>query len=256
METHPFTLSGKIAVVTGGTTGIGFGISRGLAAAGAAVAMAGLDGQETAGAVAELKALGVPATFLAVDITEAAACRSMIEAVERGFGRVDILVNNAGIVIRRLPQDYTPAEWQSVIDVNLSGAFYCAQAVYPGMSGRRHGRIINVGSVLGSLASPTTAPYAASKAGIMQLTRALAVAWAGNGITVNAVLPGWIDTAMTRAVREAVPSLGERVLARTPLGRWGRPADLAGVAVFLASRAADFVTGAGIVVDGGYSSLG
>ncbi len=251
-----FDLNGRVAVVTGGNTGIGFGISRGLAAAGAAVAMAGLDEPEAAGAVAELGRFGVRSRFFAVDLVEPAACRAMIEAVEHAFGRVDILVNNAGIVIRRRPEEYTPAEWQSVFDVNLSAAFFCAQAVYPGMSRRGSGKIINVGSLLGTLATPTTAAYAASKAAIMQLTRALAVAWAREGIAVNAVLPGWIDTAMTRSIREQVPELTERVLARTPAGRWGRPEDLAGVAIFLASAASDFVTGAGIGVDGGYGSLG
>lgn len=250
-----FDLKERVAIVTGGNSGIGFGISRGLAAAGASVAIAGLGDSETANAVGELTAFGVRSIFHEVDVTKPAACRAMAEAVEHAFGRIDILVNNAGIAIRRLPQDYTSAEWQSVIDVNLNAAFFCAQAVYPGMSRRGGGKIINVGSILGTLATPSTAAYAASKAGILQLTRALAVAWAEHGIAVNAVLPGWIDTAMTRAVREQVPSLTERVLARTPAGRWGRPDDLAGVAVFLASAASSFVTGAGIVVDGGYGSL-
>ncbi|MGH7189203.1 MAG: SDR family oxidoreductase [Acetobacteraceae bacterium] len=165
-------------------------------------------------------------------------------------------MNNAGIVIRGASEEYTPAEWQSALDVNLHAAFFCAQAAYPGMSRRGRDKIINVGSLLGTLATPTTAAYAASKAAIMQLTRALAVAWAKDGITVNAVLPGWIDTPMSRSVRDQAPELTERVLARTPAGRWGQPEDLAGVAIFLASPASDFLVGSGILVDGGYGSLG
>ncbi len=251
-----FDLKDRVAIVTGGTTGIGFGISRGLAEAGAAVAMAGLDDPDAASRVAELQAFGARSRFLAVDLKAPEAGRAVIAAVEQAFGRIDILVNNAGIVIRRPPEEYTPAEWQSVLDVNLHAAFFCAQAVYPGMSRCGSGKIINVGSLLGTLATPTTAAYAASKAAIMQLTRALAVAWAKDGITVNAVLPGWIDTPMTRSVRDQAPELTERVLARTPAGRWGQPEDLAGVAIFLASPASDFLVGSGIVVDGGYGSLG
>lgn len=251
-----FDLEGRVAVVTGGSSGIGFGISRGLAAAGAAVAVAGLDGPEVAPAMAALEAIGAPAAFLAVDVASPAGCHGMVAAAEQLWGGIDILVNNAGIAILRAPQDYTPAEWQSVLDVNLRGAFHCSQAVYPGMARRGGGKIINVGSLLGTLATPSTAAYAASKGGVMQLTRALAVAWARDNIQVNAVLPGWVDTGMTRAARAQMPSLTERVLARTPAARWGQPEDLAGVAIFLASAGADFVTGAGIPVDGGYGSLG
>jgi len=251
-----FDLSRRVAIVTGGNTGIGFGISRGLAEAGAAVAVAGLDDPGAAQAVSELAAFGVRTRFFEVDLREPASCRAMIESVEDTFGRIDILVNNAGTVIRRQPEAYTPAEWHAVLDVNLNAAFFCAQAVYPGMSRRGGGKIINIGSLLGTLATPSTAAYAASKAALMQLTRALAVAWAKDGIAVNAVLPGWIDTAMTRSVRAQVPDLTERIVARTPAGRWGRPEDIAGVAIFLASAASNFVTGGGIVVDGGYGSLG
>ncbi|HTU55508.1 MAG TPA: glucose 1-dehydrogenase [Acetobacteraceae bacterium] len=251
-----FELAGKMAVVTGGATGIGFGIASGLAEAGAAVAIAGLDGPEVAPSLAALEAFGRKSAFLAADLGTPEACREMIAEAERTMGRIDILVNNAGIAVLKMPQDYTAGEWRSVLDVNLSGAFYCCQAVHPGMARRGGGKIINVASLLAILATAATAPYAASKGALLQLTRALAVAWAKDKIQVNAVLPGWIDTAMTRAARTEAPSLGDRVLARTPAGRWGLPADFAGVAVFLASAASDFVTGAGITVDGGYGSLG
>jgi 2-dehydro-3-deoxy-D-gluconate 5-dehydrogenase len=250
-----FDLKGKVAVVTGGNGGIGFGISCGLAEAGATVAIAALDEPKAWKAVAELETFGVQSTFLAMDVTNPAACREMVEAVEQKFGGIDILVNNAGIVVRKRPEDHTTADWQSVLDVNLNGAFHCAQAVYRGMASRGGGKIINIGSMLGTFASPSTASYAASKGAIMQLTRALAVAWAKDNIRVNAVLPGWIDTDMTRAAREEMPGLTDHVLARTPARRWGDPEDMAGVAIFLASAAADFVTGAGIPVDGGYGSL-
>ncbi len=250
-----FDLKGRVALVTGGARGIGFGIASGLAEAGAAVAIAGLDGPEVAPSVAALEAFGQPSAFLAADLASAGACREMIADAEAKMGRIDILVNNAGIAILKMPQDYTPAEWQSVLDVNLSAAFYCCQAAYPGMVRRGGGKIVNVASLLAIQATAATAPYAVSKGGLMQLTRALAVAWAKDQIQVNAVLPGWIDTTMTRAARTQAPSLWDRVLARTPAGRWGLPEDFAGVAVFLASAASDFVTGAGIIVDGGYGSL-
>ncbi|MGH7079686.1 MAG: SDR family NAD(P)-dependent oxidoreductase [Acetobacteraceae bacterium] len=250
-----FDLRGKVAVVTGGNGGIGLGMGKGLAEAGAAVAIAARNAAKAAAAVSELESLGAKAGFVAFDAGKVDSCRAMIDMVGRQFGRLDILVNNAGISIRKRPEDYTPEEWRSVIDVNLNSAFWCAQAAYGGMRERGGGKIINIGSMMSLFAAPYSAPYAASKGGMMQATRALATAWAKDNIQVNAVLPGWIDTELTRTARAEVPGLNERVLQRTPAGRWGTGADFAGIAVFLASRASDFVTGAGIVVDGGYSSL-
>lgn len=250
-----FDLSGKVAVVTGGNGGIGLGMARGLAEAGASVAIAARNAEKSARAVAELEQCGAKSGFVAFDAGKADSCRAMIEMAETKFGRLDILVNNAGISIRKRPEDYTEEEWRSVIDVNLNSAFWCAQAAFDGMRRRGGGKIINVGSMMTLFAAPYSAPYAASKGGIMQATRALATAWAKDNIQVNAVLPGWVDTELTRTARSQVPGLHEKVLARTPAGRWGTPADFAGVAVFLAASASDFVTGAGIVVDGGYSSL-
>ncbi len=153
----------------------------------------------------------------------------------------------------RCLQDYTEAEWHTVLDTNLTGAFLCAQAAYPAMKQAGGGKIINIGSMMSLFGAPYATPYAASKGGIVQMTRALATAWAKDAIQVNAVLPGWIDTEMTRTARRQVDGLHGRVEARTPAGRWGVPADMAGIAVFLASPASDFVTGAAIPVDGGYS---
>jgi 2-deoxy-D-gluconate 3-dehydrogenase len=250
-----FDLSSKVAVVTGGNGGIGLGMAKGLAEAGAAVAIAARDVGKAAEAVAELERLGAKAVFVEFDAARVDSCRAMIDTVRKQFGRLDILVNNAGISIRKLPQEYTPAEWQTVLDVNLNSAFWCAQAAYPGMCEIGGGKIINIGSMMSIFAAPYSAPYAASKGGILQTTRALAVAWANDNIQVNAILPGWIDTELTRKARSQVPGLHDRVLSRTPAGRWGSPEDFAGIAVFLAAPASDFVTGAGIVVDGGYSSL-
>src|SRR5205807_1229282 len=184
------------------------------------------------------------------------SCRGMVnEAVER-LGRLDILVNNAGTNIRKAPQDYTLEEWRLLLDTNLPISFVASQAADPHMKRAGGGKIINIGSMMSLFGASFVAPYGASKGGIVQMTKALATAWAKDNIQVNAILPGWIDTDLTRAARREVQGLHERVLARTPAGRWGNPEDFAGVAVFLASAASGFVTGATIAVDGGYSSQG
>jgi 2-deoxy-D-gluconate 3-dehydrogenase len=196
----------------------------------------------------------VNAAALELDVSKEESCRAMVESTVRRFGRLDILVNNAGTTIRKQPEAYTLAEWNRVIDTNLNGAFLCAQAGYPHMKHGGGGKIVNIGSMLSIFGASFAAAYAASKGGIVQMTKALACAWAKDNIQVNAILPGWIDTPLTQSARKEVPGLNERVLARTPAGRWGEPQDLAGVAVFLASPASDFITGAAIPVDGGYSS--
>jgi len=253
---NPFDLSGKAALVTGGNGGIGLGMAQGLARAGAAVALAGRDARKNAAAVRELEALGAKAVSLEVDLSDASACRAALDKALGELGRLDILVNNAGTNIRKQPQDYTLEEWRLVIDTNLTAAFVASQAAYPHMKRAGGGKIVNIGSMMSLFGASFVAPYGASKGGIVQLTKALATAWAKDNIQVNAVLPGWIDTALTRRARQDVPGLHERVLARTPAGRWGAPEDLAGIAVFLCSAASDFVTGTAIPVDGGYSAQG
>jgi 2-deoxy-D-gluconate 3-dehydrogenase len=251
-----FDLSGRVAIVTGGNGGIGLGMARGLARAGASVVVAGRDRSKSEAAVVGLAAEGGIAASVEADVTDEAACHLMVrQAVER-FGRLDILVCNAGTNIRKPPQDYSLAEWQLILQTNLASAFLCAQAAHPALKRAGGGKIVAVGSMASLFGLPFAAPYAASKGGIVQLTRSLAVAWAADNIQVNAVLPGWIDTALTEAARRDVPGLHERVIARTPAGRWGRPDDLAGIAVFLCSAASDFVTGTAIPVDGGYSVQG
>ena len=251
-----FDLSGRVAAVTGGNGGIGLGMARGLAGAGAAVVIAGRNAAKNAAAVKELEALGAKAAAIEADLRSEAACRAMIGEAARRFGRLDILVNNAGTNIRKQPQEYSLDEWREVLDTNLTSAFVCSQAAYAEMRKAGRGKIINIGSMMSVFGASFATPYAASKGGIVQMTRALACAWAKDDIQVNAVLPGWIDTDLTRRARQDVPGLHERVLARTPAGRWGVPADLAGIAAFLASAASDFITGAAIAVDGGYSVQG
>jgi 2-deoxy-D-gluconate 3-dehydrogenase len=251
-----FDLTGRVAVVTGGNGGIGLGMARGLAQAGAAVVLAGRNTDKSTGAVKELEALGAKAAMVKVDVTSEASCREMVQKTVDRFGRLDILVNNAGTNIRKQPQEYTLDEYRAVLDTNLTSAFACSQAAYPHMVKAGGGKIINIGSMMSIFGASFTAPYAASKGGIVQLSKALATAWAKDNIQVNAVLPGWIDTDLTRQARQQVAGLHERVLARTPAGRWGTPDDHAGIAVFLASPASDFVTGTAIPVDGGYSVQG
>jgi 2-dehydro-3-deoxy-D-gluconate 5-dehydrogenase len=248
-----FDLSGRVAVITGGNGGIGLGMSRGLAEAGARVVVAARDAGK---AQAALAALGERAFFIPFDAAEEGSCRAMIGEAAGRFGRLDILINNAGTSIRKPPEAYTAAEWHTVLDTNLTGAFLCCQAAHPAMKRSGGGKIINIGSMFSLFGSAYAAPYAASKGALVQLTKSLAAAWAPDNIQVNAVLPGWIDTELTRDARRQVPGLHERVLARTPAGRWGMPEDLAGIAVFLASPAADFITGAVIPVDGGYAAMG
>ncbi len=249
-----FDLSGKAALVTGGNGGIGLGMAKGLAQAGASIALIGRDAAKNGAALRELTALGAKAVALEANLGEPDACRAAIERAGDALGRLDILVNNAGTNIRKQPQDYTLEEWRLVLDTNLTAAFVASQAAYPRMKRAGGGKIVNIGSMMSLFGASFVAPYGASKGGIVQLTKALATAWATDNIQVNAVLPGWIDTALTRRARADVPGLHERVLARTPAGRWGTPEDLAGIAVFLCSPASDFITGTAVPVDGGYSA--
>ena len=251
---NAFDLGGRVAIVTGGNGGIGLGMAQGLARAGAALVIAGRNAAKNAAAVTALQALGAKAAAGEADLTEQRACQGLIAAALDRFGRVDILINNAGINIRKQPQDYSLEEWKSVLDTNLTSAFLCSQAAYPAMLKAGGGKIVNIGSMMSIFGAAFAGPYGASKGGMVQLTKSLASAWAKDKIQVNAVLPGWIDTELTRQTRKEVAGLHERVLARTPAGRWGEPADFAGIAVFLASSASDFITGAAIPVDGGYSS--
>jgi len=251
-----FDLSGRTAIVTGGNGGIGLGMAEGLASAGAVVVLAGRNVKKGEAAVQRIAQAGGKAEFAEVDVTSETSCRALIDAAAARHGRLDILVNNAGTNIRKSAEKLSAAEWHTVIDTNLTSAFICTHAAYPHMNKAGRGKIINIGSMMSIFGTGFAPAYAASKGGIVQFTRACATAWAKENIQVNAVLPGWIDTDLTRDARREVAGLNERVLARTPAGRWGDPKDFAGIAVFLASAASDFVTGAAIPVDGGYSVQG
>jgi 2-deoxy-D-gluconate 3-dehydrogenase len=250
---NPFDLKGRAALVTGGNGGIGLGMALGLARAGAKIAIGGRDAAKNAAAV---KQLGAGAIAIAADVSDERACRGMVDEAAQKLGRLDILVNNAGINVRKRPEEYSLEEWHRVLESNLTSAFVASQAAYPHLQHAGGGKIVNIGSMMSIFGASFAAPYGASKGGIVQLTRGLACAWAKDNIQVNAVLPGWIDTALTRRAREEVTGLHERVLARTPAGRWGAPQDMAGIAVFLCSAASDFVTGTAIPVDGGYAAQG
>jgi len=246
-----FDLAGRVAIVTGGNGGIGLGMARGLAAAGAKVVVAGRNRDKSAAAAKEIRGDAIE-----VDVKSEESLKALIAETVKRHGRLDILVNNAGINIRKQPQEYTLAEYHEVMNTNLTSAFNCSQLAYPEMKKAGGGKIINIGSMMSIFGASFTTPYATSKGGIVQMSRAMACAWAKDNIQVNCVLPGWIDTDLTRGARKQVEGLHERVLARTPAGRWGDPGDFAGVAVFLASTASDFLTGTAIPVDGGYSVQG
>ena len=251
-----FDLSGRVAVITGGNGGIGLGMAKGMAAAGATIVVAGRDAAKNAAAVAEIQALGAKASAIPVDVLEEQSCRDLIANTVKLHGRLDILVNNAGMSIRKQPEQYTLKEWHTVLDSNLTSAFLCSHAAYPAMKQGGMGKIVNIGSMMSIFGAAFATAYAASKGGLVQMTKAMATAWAKDNIQVNSILPGWIDTALTRRAREEVTGLHDNVLKRTPAGRWGVPDDFAGIAVFLAAPASDFVTGAAITVDGGYSVQG
>jgi 2-deoxy-D-gluconate 3-dehydrogenase len=252
-----FDLSGRVAIVTGGNGGIGLGMARGLREAGAELVIAGRNAAKGEAAAADLSGV-----FIRADVTVKAECEALVAQTVARRGRLDILINNAGITVRKSPQDLSEAEWRSVIDTNLTSAFLCSQAAYFAMvkpsAGKSvgFGKIINIGSMMSLFGAPFAAAYGASKGGVVQLTLSQAAAWAKDGIQVNAILPGWIETELTEGAKREVPGLNETVFSRTPAGRWGRPEDLAGLAVFLAAPASDFVTGTAIPCDGGFSSRG
>jgi 2-dehydro-3-deoxy-D-gluconate 5-dehydrogenase len=251
-----FDLTGKVAFVTGGNGGIGLGMAKGLASAGACIAIGARNKDKARVALESLTAQGAQADFVALDVTEEASCRAAVAKVVERFGRLDILANNAGTTVRQQPEKLSTADWRLVIETNLTGAFVCSQAAYPHLVRNGGGKIINIGSMLSIFGAAYATAYAASKGGLVQLTKSLATAWAKDNIQVNAILPGWINSDLTRSARREVEGLHEKVLARTPAARWGEPEDFGGIAVFLGGAASDFITGATIAVDGGFSAQG
>jgi 2-dehydro-3-deoxy-D-gluconate 5-dehydrogenase len=249
-----FDLKNKVAIVTGGNGGIGEGIARGLASAGCGIAIAARNASKTEAAVRRLeKEFHVPVKGVPIDVRQEKEIISAVKKVLDEFGRIDILVNNAGTNIRKLPQDVSVEDWDEVLNTNLRSALLCSKAVYPVMKKQGGGKIINIGSMTSLFGGAKLPQYGSSKGGIVQLARSMATAWAPDNIQVNSILPGWINTELTARAKIELEGLNERVLARTPAGRWGEPDDLAGTAIFLASPASDFVTGVALPVDGGFS---
>ena len=255
MSNQPFDLTGRTAIITGGNGGIGLGIATGLARAGANIVIAARNNSKTQDAVKHIEHLGVRAVGLNVDVEDNESISEMIETAIEKTGPVTILVNNAGIGIRKLPQDYSLAEWNRVININLTGSFLCAKSIYSHMKSSGGGKIINIGSMTSVFGLDWAVAYASSKGGVVQLTKTLAVAWAKDNIQVNTILPGWIHTDLTNGIKTNFSQRYDHILSRIPEGRWGEPEDIAGTAVFLASNASDYVTGVSIPVDGGYTSF-
>ena len=252
MPANPFDLSGKIALVTGAYRGLGFAIAQGLARAGATVVLNGRRPDELAAAAKTLTDAGHRATTSVFDVTDGAAVRSALGAIIALHGQLDILVNNAGIQRRNRLVDFTQQDWDDIIATNLTAPFLVSQAALPGMIARRSGKIIHIASLMSELARPTVVPYTAAKGGVRQLTRGMAVELAPHNIQVNAIAPGYFATEMNRALIDNA-EFNAWVCKRTPAGRWGQPEEIAGLAVVLASAAADYMTGQMLVMDGGMS---
>ena len=253
-----FDLSARVALITGGNRGIGFGIASGLGQHGARVILAARDTEKTAEAVEQLKGLDIDAFGLEVDIQNEQSIAGSMARASEVHGRIDILVNNAGINRVNVADQFTADDWRNIIDTNLTGAYLMCKAVYPHMSASGGGKIINIASMTATFGSKRSLPYGASKGGLIQMTRSLALAWAGDNIQVNAISPGWVETEMTQGLRASedpqIQEIHRGITGRIPAGRWARPDDMAGAAVFLASAASDYVTGAVLTVDGGYSA--
>jgi len=253
-----FDLSTKVAVITGGNGGIGLGIATAMAQHGARVVIAARNTEKTAQAVAHLKASGHEALGVELDVLRESSITGMVEQTLAKYGRIDILVNNAGVNVLKVADQFSADDWRQVIDTNLVGAYQASTAAYPHMVSGGGGKIINISSLTAIFGTKRSLPYGASKSGLVQLTKSLAVAWAGDNIQANAILPGWVETEMTAALRDnenqEIQQIYQSITDRIPARRWATPGDIAGAAVFLASAAADYVTGAVLAVDGGYSA--
>ena len=245
-----FDLSGRTALVTGSSRGLGRAIAEGLAKAGARLIINGVDPARVETTAAELRAAGHVAEGVAFDVTDEAGIVAAFARFDAARTEVDILVNNAGIQVRKPLVEFSSAEWRKVIETNLTSAFVVGREAAKRMIARKRGKIVNVGSLASELARPTVGPYTAAKGGIRNLTRAMAVEWAASGIQVNAIGPGYMLTDMNQALVDN-PDFNAWLMSRIPSRRWGRPEELVGAAVFLASGASDYVNGQIIYVDGG-----
>jgi len=252
VQVDEFDLKGEVALVTGGNGGIGRGIAVGLARAGADIVIAARDEAKTADARAEVEALGRRCVGVRCDVSRRAELQAAVQIARDALGKLSIVVANAGIAVRGAPQSLAEEDWLRVIGTNLNGVFFAAQTAHPALVANGGGKVITIGSEYSLFGSPTVPSYSASKGGVVQLTKSLAVAWARDNIQVNCIIPGWVRTDLTAPVMEDKESY-ERIVGRTPARRFAEPEELAGAAVFLASRASNFVTGQSLVVDGGYS---
>ncbi len=248
----PFDLTGKVALITGGNVGLGQGIALALADAGADIASVALsDSDDTVG---QVLAKGRKAVSLQADLTSIEPVGRIVEETLAAFGRIDILVNNAGLIRRADAVDFSEADWDLVMNINLKTVFFMSQAVARQFIKQGDGgKIINIASMLSFQGGIRVPSYTASKSGVAGLTKLMANEWAPHGITANAIAPGYFATANTQALRDD-PVRSAEILGRIPAGRWGKPSDLGGAAVFLASEASDYVQGAILPVDGGWQA--
>lgn len=246
-----FDLSGKRALITGGTQGIGYAIAKGLGQAGAALVINGRNLDKLRQCTGQLTAAGIDAVSEPFDVTDTEQVKSAIDSIETNLGPIDILVNNAGIIRRAATEDLDEADWNLVIQTNLTAPFVVSKYVGRRMIQRKWGKIINICSLMSELGRDSVSAYAAAKGGLKMLTRNLATEWAPHHIQVNGIGPGYVATPINTAYREPGNPLNDYIISRTPAGRWGTPEDMVGAAVFLASAASDFVNGQLIYVDGG-----
>jgi len=248
-----FDLTGRRALVTGSSMGIGFALARGLAEAGAALVLNARDAARLDEAADRLRAAGAQVAVLPFDVTDAAAVRGAVDGFEATHGAIDILVNNAGMQHRTPLEDFPVEAFDRLMRTNVNSAFYVGQAVARHMIGRGRGKIVNIASVQSALARPGIAPYTTSKGAVTNLTKGMATDWARHGLTCNAIAPGYFDTPLNAAL-VADPEFCAWLEKRTPAGRWGRVEELVGAAVFLASDASSFVNGHTLFVDGGITA--
>ncbi len=247
-----FDLTGKTAIVTGGSRGLGEMAAKALAKAGADVAVCGRDAEKLDQVASEIKDLGRKSAGFGLDVLSKEAVREGIDRIVEHFGHVDILVNNAGVNHRMPVLEYPEELWDQVINTNLKGYFLVAQAIAPQMIERGYGKIINMSSIMGTVALPLQVAYASSKGGVDQMTKVMALEWAKQGVRVNAIGPTYFETELVAQLRND-PDRFNFINDRTPMGRWGQPEELEGLVIFLAAPASDFITGQTIYIDGGWT---